>query len=491
MRDWVVIAPEDSVAIAVNAVATGSTLPGGGQTLEDIPAGHKVALVDIAAGARVIKYANPIGIAKTAIRRGQWVHEHNLKTGLEGMLEYAWNPREDASATQTEAEMPGFMGYARPDGQVGIRNELWILPGVGCVSHTATRIAQAARQRFADCFTDVVSFTHPFGCSQSGCDAVMTRDLIAALAQNPNAACVLVLGLGCEVNRLSQLMPLMNGAPHIVGFEAQMVEDEVAHALELIAPIAEKARVQQRVPMPLSKLRVGLKCGGSDGYSGLTANPLLGAFCDATAAWGGSCAMSEVPEMFGAEQLLMNRAVSREIFDKLTAMINGYKEYFLRHGEAVYDNPSPGNRDGGITTLEEKSLGCTQKSGGAPVVDVLNYAQRMAQPGLSLVWGPGNDMIACTALAAAGCQLILFTTGRGTPYGGPVPTMKIATNSALAQRKPGWIDFNAGMLLEGVPMARACEELVSAVAAVASGQPARCETYGYREIAIFKDGVIQ
>ncbi len=489
MSAWLRITDSDNVAVALEAAPQGDSMPGGAHALQDIPAGHKAAVHDIGKGQTVVKYGAPIGVATADIPAGAWVHTHNVSSGLEADEAYSY--AYQSYQLPDPGPAPAFLGFARKDGQVGIRNELWVIPAVGCVSHTAHLIAKAAETAFPGAFSACAALAHPYGCSQSGQDALQTRDLIAALAQHPNASAVLVLGLGCEVNRLCGLLPQIGARDNLVAFDAQDVSDEVAHALDLLRPLAQKALSEKRTPQPIGKLRLGLKCGGSDGYSGLTANPLVGAVCDRVSALGGSCGMTEVPEMFGAERLLMNRAASREVFASIVGMIDAYKAYFRAHELPVYDNPSPGNKDGGITTLEEKSLGCTHKAGHAQVVDVLPYAGRFRQDGLTLITGPGNDLCACTALAAAGCQLILFTTGRGTPYGGPVPTLKIATNSAMAARKNAWIDYDAGRLLGGLPMRAACDELFALVMDTLNGKPAKAEALGYRDLAILKGGVTQ
>ena len=452
---------------------------------DGIPAGHKIALKDIQAGEKVIKYGNPIGVAAENIQAGQWVHSHNLKTALSGEKHYTYQPQPIHPAKPLSGE---FQGYLRPDGRVGIRNEIWVLPLVGCVNHTAQRIVQkAAMEEGAPVYT----FTHPYGCSQLGEDHGRTRDLLCALVRHPNAGGVLVLGLGCENNTMdafkAQLGPV--DEKRVKFLICQEQEDEEEAALTLIRELRDELKKDQRTPQPVSKLVIGLKCGGSDGFSGITANPLLGAVSDGVCAAGGTALLTEVPEMFGAEELLMARCRDEQVFEKTCDLINGFKKYYQDNHMPVYENPSPGNKAGGITTLEEKSLGCTQKGGLGAVEDVLPYATPVARSGLNLVWGPGNDICAVTSLTAAGAQMILFTTGRGTPLGGPAPTLKVATNSNLAHHKQGWIDFNAGQLLEGVPMTEARDQLFSLVLSVASGQETKAEKNGYREIAIFKSGV--
>lgn len=441
--------------------------------------GFKEALRDIKKGESVIKYGLPIGYATMDISKGDRVHTNNMKTGLTEYIEYEFR---GAMKQQPVIECEyTFMGYPRADGKVGIRNDIWIIPTVGCVNKVAEKLAAEC-----GCF----ALTHPYGCSQLGDDHEITRLTLAGLAHNPNAGGVLILALGCKNNTIEKFKPLVADcdSDRIRYLVCQDKGDEIAEGKRLISELQNRTSHDVRKSFPLSKLTVGLKCGGSDGYSGITANPLVGRFSDFLTSVGGSVVLTEVPEMFGAETLLMERAVSRQVFDDIVELINNYKEYFVRHGQTVYENPSPGNLDGGITTLEDKSLGCTQKSGSSPVVGVLGYGDRVDSRGLWLLDGPGNDMVAITNLTAAGCNLILFTTGRGTPLGAPVPTLKISSNSALAKNKPGWIDFDASSVLYGDHEIDVC--FLEKVISVASGEMTRNELNGYREISIFKDGVV-
>lgn len=439
--------------------------------------GHKYAVRDIRKGEKVVKYGQPIGYATEDIPRGAHIHTHNLKTALSGKLEYNYNP-EGGNTAVTDSELC-FMGYIRDDGEVGIRNDIWIVNTVGCVNKVAERLAA---------LTGAKCFSHPFGCSQLGDDQRITQSILCGMVNHPNAAGVLVLGLGCENNNIEALKSVLGhwDERRVKFLNAQDCEDELSEGVRLIEELKEYADSFSRVPIPISRLRIGLKCGGSDGFSGITANPLLGRLCDRLVSYGGSCALTEVPEMFGAEHLLMNRCKNREVFDKTVALINGFKDYYTRYGQVIYENPSPGNKEGGITTLEEKSLGCVQKGGLSPVVDVLSYGERIREQGLSLINGPGNDIVACTNLMAAGVHLILFTTGRGTPLGTAVPTVKLSTNAALAARKHCWIDFDASPTLCGEELT---DELLEYVIRVASGEKTKNEINGYEEISIFKDGV--
>lgn len=448
----------------------------------DLQTGHKIAIMNIKKGENVIKYGFPIGHATQDIKQGETVHTNNLKTNLKDMLEYSYNPI-DAEFTQIKNDRT-FMGYRREDGSVGIRNEIWIVNTVGCVNKIAQRLAEK---------TGAEAFPHPFGCSQLGDDMVYTQQILKGMVNHPNAGGVLVLGLGCENNNLDIFRKLLGDVnPNRVKFlNAQDTADELSDGINLIRELQSYANTFQRTEVPLSELKVGLKCGGSDGLSGITANPLVGRFSDMLIANGGSTILTEVPEMFGAENLLMERCESREVFDKTVRLINDFKEYFLRHGQVIYENPSPGNKKGGITTLEEKSLGCVQKGGKSPVVDVLNIGEHVTKNGLNLLNGPGNDIVAITNLMATGVQLILFTTGRGTPLGAPVPTIKIATNQLLFSKKQSWMDFNAGRLLnDKISMDELADQLFDYVIDVANGEQTCNEINGYKEISIFKDGII-
>lgn len=457
---------------------------------DDIPAGHKIAIRDIRKGENVVKYGFPIGHATRDIAKGEWVHSHNLMTNLEGTLEYKWKGENDPIATSSDkhddSTLPNtFLGYEREDGRVGVRNELWVVPTVGCVADLATRLANAMQTRTS---LTVRAFPHTFGCSQLGDDHANTRQLLASLAMHPNAGGVLVLGLGCENNQIAELRPLIHST-RVRYLVSQEVEDEVQEGLEILCELASVAEKDVRTEQPFSKLCVGLKCGGSDGFSGITANPLLGRFSDYVAQQGGTTILTEVPEMFGAETILMDRCVDEGIFDKNVRLINDFKEYYLKQGLPVGENPSPGNKEGGITTLEDKSLGCIQKGGTSPVTDVIDYGQRAVTHGLNLLCAPGNDLVASTALAVAGCQLVLFTTGRGTPFGTCVPTVKVSTNSSLAARKPHWVDFNAGQLVEGRTFEDVLPEFIASIVTVLNGALTNNERQGYSSIAIWKGGV--
>ena len=441
--------------------------------------GHKYALSPIKAGENVIKYGYPIGHATCDIALGEHVHTHNLKTNLSSNLEYTYSYK-DYGLTKIDSDLT-FEGYVRENGDVGIRNDIWIINTVGCVNKSAQKIGELTGAKY---------FSHPYGCSQLGGDQEITQKILCGMINHPNAGGVLVLGLGCENNNIPLMKSVLGeyNEKRVKFLNCQAVEDEIAEGVLLVNELKEYAATFKRERVSISRLRLGLKCGGSDGYSGITANPLVGRLCDRLVSMGGGCVLTEVPEMFGAEHLLMERCVSRGVFDKTVNLINDFKDYFVRHGQVIYENPSPGNKAGGITTLEEKSLGCVQKGGCAPVVDVLDYGDTLKENGLCLLNGPGNDIVAVTNLMACGVHMILFTTGRGTPLGTGVPTIKISTNADLAKRKSGWIDFDASPFLYGDKNA-ITEELLSYVLEVASGKEAKNEINGFSEIAIFKDGV--
>lgn len=433
--------------------------------------GHKYAVRDISKGEKIIKYGFPIGIATEDIKADEQVHSHNLKTALAGTLEYSYTPSNIKAEKQTPTTINA---YIRKNGDIGIRNDIWIIPTVGCVNSIASSIANK---------TGALCFTHPYGCSQLGGDMEVTQKVLRGLVKHPNAGGVLVLGLGCENNNIGEFKKILGeyDEERIRFLNCQDYDDEITEAEKIIAELKEITGKDERQEVSASKLKIGLKCGGSDGLSGITANPLCGKITDRLVAMGGTAVLTEVPEMFGAEQILMNRCVDESVFGDTVKLINDYKEYFIDHNQPISENPSPGNKEGGITTLEEKSLGCVQKGGQAPVTAVLSYGDTAVKQGLNLLNGPGNDIVAVTNLSAAGCHLILFTTGRGTPLGAPVPTIKLATNSSLAKRKQSWIDFDAQANNES--------ELFDLITQTANGKQTKNELHNCRDIAIFKNGV--
>lgn len=485
--------PRDNVAVALRPVSAGEQLELTEVELkaaQDIPQGHKIALTDFAEGDIVTKYGYAIGHAIAPIAAGEWIHTHNVKTNLEGEEQYEYTP--DLQQVTYPVRNLTFEGYRRANGKVGIRNDLFIIPTVGCVNGIAEQMLAEFKRLHPDLgsYDNITVLKHPYGCSQLGDDHRMTRSILIDAVNHPNAGGVLVFGLGCENNIVSEFRSLLGeyDESRVKFLVAQEVGDELEAGMELLEQLYDAAKDDAREPVPLSELNVGLKCGGSDGFSGITANPLLGAFSDFIISQGGTSVLTEVPEMFGAEKMLMARAESREVYEQIVSLINNFKQYFLSYGEPVYENPSPGNKAGGISTLEDKSLGCTQKAGTSPVVDVLQYGEKLRKKGLSLLQAPGNDLVASSALAASDCQLVLFTTGRGTPFGSFVPTVKIATNNDLFAKKGHWMDFNAGPLLE-TPMEEVLEDFISYIIDVASGRQTRNEENEVRELAIFKTGV--
>ncbi|WP_421918732.1 UxaA family hydrolase [Marinifilum sp.] len=493
MEQVLKIHDNDNVLVATSATSKGQVITIDGISLKlttDIPAGHKIALQQINKGEDVIKYGNPIGYALANINPGDHVHVHNVKTKLSDCMKYEYHPNFTELNIATSGKT--FKGFKRKNGDVGIRNELWIIPTVGCVNGQANSIVKLFKQQHhTEKIENIHVFGHNYGCSQLGDDHVNTRTVLGNMIKHPNAGGVLVLGLGCENNQISELKQSIGeyDETRVKFLNSQDVENEIEEGLKLVEELYLNIKEDQRTDCPIADLKIGLKCGGSDGFSGITANPLLGVFSDILIANGGSTVLTEVPEMFGAEHLLMERANSEEVFEKTVSLINDFKDYFIKHDQPIYENPSPGNKAGGISTLEDKSLGCTQKGGSAKIVDVLKYGERIKKNGLNLLSSPGNDLVAASALGFSGCQMVLFTTGRGTPFGSFIPTMKISTNSELARRKSHWIDFNAGTLLETGDMNTLSEEFVNYVIEVANGEEVNHEKTGFREIAIFKTGV--
>lgn len=500
MIDALVLDPADSVAVATHPVTAGDTLTLGGHpgevmtvtAVSDVAPGHKIALADIAEGADVVKYGMPIGHTTADVRRGEWIHSHNLSTNLGPDLDYTFLPTDRRT-------LPGsgegtFMGYRRADGRVGIRNDLYIVPTVGCIN----ALCEGILRDFTDDHTEGLPFDstivtrHPYGCSQLGGDLGMTQRILADIVGHPNAGGVLVIGLGCENNQMDQMRAGLGAHdPDRVRFMiAQEADDEYETGVALLEELLAAAKEDHREEVPISELKAGVKCGGSDGFSGITANPLIGRFTDWLVSHGGSVVLTEVPEMFGAETVLMSRSRDEGVFSETVDLVNGFKDYFRRYDQPIYENPSPGNKEGGITTLEEKSLGCIQKAGTAEVEDVLAYGSTIRTPGLSLLQGPGNDLVSSSVLASAGCQLVLFSTGRGTPFGTYVPTVKVSSNTALATRKKRWIDFDGGRTMTE-PMDDVLPDFIAYVTSVAGGVKTLNETHHMQEIAIFKDGVTE
>lgn len=500
MKEFLKINPADNVVVAIQPLAAGTTINVDGQEITlktDVPAGHKCALKDFAEGENIIKYGFPIGHARHAVAQGSFMDHEDIKTNLEGTLDYSDIKLKGLTKCEPSGEQLTFKGYVRPDGQVGIRNEVWIIPTVGCVNGIIKQIVEKTKAELGgdniEGIDGIFHFPHNYGCSQLSEDHENTKKILRDMVHHPNAGGILVVGLGCENNQPKVFEEFCGDYDKSrVKFMVcqEVVGDEVEYGVNVLKEIVANAQKCQRETVPASKLRIGLKCGGSDGFSGITANPLLGAFSDFLCeTQGGTTILTEVPEMFGAETILMERCENKQLLDETISLINNFKNYFLSHGEPCGENPSPGNKAGGISTLEEKALGCTQKSGKSVVCGVMEYGERLKNNGLNLLSAPGNDLVAATALAAAGCQLVLFTTGRGTPFGTFVPTMKVSTNSGLAQRKPSWIDFNAGVLAEDQVMEDVVKQFTAKILSVASGELVNNEKAGIHEISIFKNGV--
>lgn len=491
MKSYLKINPNDNVAIAVKDLEKGELIEEFGLELkEDIRRGHKFSIKNINKNEDIIKYGMPIGHALEKIEKGSWVHVHNLKTNLSDIIEYEYDKKEINQIEGLRDDELKFMGYLREDGRAGIRNEVWIVPGVGCINQTCNNLVRMARDKYPD--VGFQSITHTHGCSQLGDDLEMTREILAGLIKNPNAAGILVVSLGCENNVIDEFKEYIEpfNEKRVKFLTVQEVEDEYEEGLALLDELVDYRNLFKREALPISKLTVGFKCGGSDGFSGITANPLCGYTSDKLVENGATTMLTEVPEMFGAEKLLMNRAKDKETFEDIVSMINNFKEYFKSHGQNIYENPSPGNKDGGISTLEDKSLGCIQKGGSSEVVDVLALGEQSQIKGLNLLNGPGNDQVSCTNLAASGCSLIVFTTGRGNPFGSIVPTVKMSTNTELANKKTKWIDFDAGRIIsEDLSFEKLRDEFIGYLLEVASGKETNNEKFGFREISIFKDGV--
>lgn len=493
MHKLLKIDARDNVAVALRNLPAGTNIIQEDLSVtlgSDITQAHKVALIDIAKGENIIKYGQPIGHATSPIAQGEKVDESNIKTNLEGVLEYNYSP--EFTPNPFKNRNLTFKGFRRKNGEVGIRNELWIVPTVGCVNGIGEQMLNALKSQLDVSHIDSLEiFKHNYGCSQLGDDHENTKKILRDIVLHPNAGGVLVLGLGCENNQPDVFREFLGDFDdeRIKFLVTQDVENEQEEGLGILTDLVEQMTQDQREDVPLSELRIGLKCGGSDGFSGISANPLLGVFSDFLVAQGGTTVLTEVPEMFGAETQLMNRAENRKVFEKTVDLINDFKNYFIENKQPIYENPSPGNKAGGISTLEEKSLGCTQKCGTDKVSDVLKYGERLTTKGLNLLSSPGNDLVAATALGSAGCHLVLFTTGRGTPFGSFVPTMKISTNTPLYEKKPHWIDFDAGSIANGKPIEDVLEDFIPYLTDVASGNQVNNEKYGFREIAIFKTGV--
>ena len=487
----IIINEKDNVAVALHNIKAGEE-HNGVKFLNDIPFGHKVAIKNISKEENIIKYGFPIGYAKNDIKTGEHVHTHNLHTNLNDIIDYEYNPINIENNNVIESDI-FFEGYKRADGKVGTRNEVWIIPTVGCVNNTAKMLENMASKKYGYRCDGIFAYTHNMGCSQTGNDQIITQKLLSGIIKNPNAGGVLIVSLGCENNNLEVFEPFLQGIDKnkIRFLTTQDVEDEYEEGMKYLDELTKYASTFKREKVSIKYLTIGFKCGGSDAFSGITANVICGKLNNIFIKNGGSSILTETPEMFGAETILMSRAVNKKVFDDLVNLINCYKNYFKKYGETIYENPSPGNKKGGISSLEEKSLGCVQKGGTSPIVDILDYGEYISKSGLNILKGSGNDQVSCTNLTASGANIILFTTGRGTPFGSIVPTLKISSNSNLYQKKNNWIDFNAGKVLENIPVDDIVKELFELVINIASGKiQTKNEKNGYREISIFRDGII-
>ncbi|MBS5790954.1 UxaA family hydrolase [Fusobacterium sp.] len=494
MKEFIKINECDNVIIALRDYKKDEVIDLEGEKitlLEDINRGHKIAIKNINKGENVVKYGLPIGYALEDIKVGSWVHTHNTKTNLKDLNTYSYTPK----FTDRKLDLKDIKVnvYKRKNGDVGVRNELWIVPTVGCVNGIAQRIKDAFLAEVGELEIDNINvLTHNYGCSQLGEDHINTRIILQNTVKHPNAGGVLVLGLGCENNQVADFKKTLGeyDGERVKFLISQEVDDEIEIGKNILIELYNQMKNDKREEVSISEINFGLECGGSDGLSGITANPMLGYFSDYIIALGGTTVLTEVPEMFGAETLLMERCKDEKTFEKCVHMINNFKEYFIKNGQEIYENPSPGNKKGGITTLEDKSLGCTQKSGTSKVIDVLKYGEVLKEKGLNLLSAPGNDLVATTALAAAKCHLVLFTTGRGNPYGGYVPTVKISTNTQLYEKKRKWIDFNAGRIVtENMSFEEITKEFIDYIVSVINGEKTNNEKNRFQEIAIFKSGV--
>ena len=492
--EYIQLNKKDNVLIAVKDLKKGTVINFDEfeiTTLDDIPKGHKIAIRNINSNENIIKYGEKIGHAIKDISAGEHIHVHNIKTNLKDILNYEYKEKKKRD-NLSKINDYSFNGYVREDGTVGIRNDIWIIPTVGCINQTAVNIANMAKKIFGTKVDDIIPITHNMGCSQLGDDLEITQKLLSGIAKNSNAGGVLILSLGCENNYLDIFKPFLGeiNSNRIKFLKIQEVEDEYEISMDLISKLVEYASKFKREKVNIDKLKIGFKCGGSDGFSGITANVLCGMANDEIVTNEGKTIITEVPEMFGAEHLLMERAENKEVFNKIVNLINGYKNYFKKYNQEIYENPSPGNKDGGITTLEDKSLGCVQKGGSSMIVDVLDYGEQIIKDGFHLLNGSGNDQVSTTNLVASGVNLIVFTTGRGNPFGNIVPTIKVSSNSELAEKKPNWIDFDAGTILTGNSFDNLTEEFLKYILKVSSGELTNNEKFGFKEISIFRDGVI-
>jgi altronate hydrolase len=484
MSRVLILNPADDIAVALDDVATGETPEGlDGPARADIAQGHKIARHAVPEGGIVRRYGQVIGRAKTAIEAGDHVHVHNLAMAEDG--------REAEVGADVHPPVPltdaTFQGIVRKDGRVGTRNYIGVLTSVNCSATVARRIADAFPDASLPKGVDgVVAFTHQGGCGGSSLstDVELLQRTLAGYARHPNFAAILIVGLGCEANQIPDWLrksELETGTTlrAMTIQEAGGTARAIEAGIEIVRELVDEAAKVERQTVSASHLTVGLQCGGSDGWSGVTANPALGAAVDLLVAHGGSAMLSETPEIWGAEHLLLRRATSQGVADKLNARLDWWRAYADKHGMELNNNPSPGNLKGGLTTILEKSLGAVAKSGSTPLTDVIGYAEPLKTQGLTFMDSPGYDPCSATGQIASGANLIVFTTGRGSVFGAkPAPSIKVASNAKLASWMDEDMDIDASPVLTGTPMAEVGAEIFERMLAVASGEPSKSEALG-------------
>jgi altronate hydrolase len=492
--------PTDNVAVARVPIPAGTSLRIDGlpvTTMDAIPAGHKVALWDIQPGEVVERYGQVIGRAKQAIQAGRHIHTHNLAFE-ELQLEYEF-PVGDTPVPTARPDAPTFLGYQREDGRVGTRNYIAVVAASNCAAHTAEQIARSYEGETMPPNVDgVVAFPHGEGCAHAaeGPDIDQLRRTLGGVLIHPNVSGAVILGLGCETNQIDHYLGV--GGPRstrLAGLTLQSsggTRGAIEAARRQIARFLEQASAEERTPAPASKIVLGLNCGGSDSFSGITANPALGFCSDLLAELGGTPVLAETTEIFGAEHLLVKRARNREVAEKLLDCIRKYKVYLNRFAGSFDDNPSPGNKEGGLTNILEKSLGAVAKGGTSPLIDVYDYAERVTAPGFTFMNTPGYDPVSLTGLAAGGCNLIAFTTGRGSAIGFPtIPVIKVATNSNTYRRMTDNMDVNAGAIADGeATVQQIGQAIFDLMLEVATGRHTCAERLGHKEFVPWRIGPV-
>jgi len=490
--------PTDNVAIARVQLGAGTELRVAGQRLEvkeAISAGHKIALVAIPQGAVVLRYGQVIGRARQPIERGRHVHTHNLAFEE---LHFDYEYPSGETPLPARRASPTFLGYPREDGSVGTRNYIAVVAASNCAAHTAEMIARSFDGESLPANIDgVVAFPHGEGCGHTiGPDTAQLRRTLAGVLAHPNVSAAVILGLGCEVNQIEHYLgPNAPRTSRLVGMTLQSsggTRGAVTAARAEIARLMEQCSAEQRKEVPASGIVLGLNCGGSDSFSGITANPALGVCSDMLAELGATAVLAETTEIFGAEHLLVRRARNRQVAEKLLSFVQGYKQYLTRFAGSFDDNPSPGNKEGGLTNIIEKSLGAVAKAGTSPLTDAVDYAEPVHTPGFVFMNTPGYDPVSLTGLAAGGCNLIAFTTGRGSAIGFPsVPVLKIASNSHTYRRMQDNMDINAGTIADGEKSVQQVGgEIFEMLLRVASGERTRAESLGHQEFVPWRIGPV-